>query len=34
MANTKTQKILSISKTKSENIAEWFVSDAQWKLLA
>lgn len=34
MANTKTQKILTISKTKSEKIAEWFVSDAQWKLLA
>ena len=34
MANTKTQKILTISKTKSENIANWFVNDAQWKLLA
>ena len=34
MANTKTQKILSISKTKSKNIANWFVNDAQWKLLA
>ncbi len=34
MANTKTQKLLSISKTKSENIAGWFVKDAQWKILA
>ncbi|MGS5983731.1 hypothetical protein [Staphylococcus aureus] len=34
MANTKTQKILTISKTKSENITNWFVNDAQWKLLA
>ncbi|HCY7075347.1 TPA: hypothetical protein O1406_002735 [Staphylococcus aureus] len=34
MANTKTQKTLTISKTKSENITNWFVNDAQWKLLA
>lgn len=34
MANTKTQKPLSISKTKSKNIAEWIVNDAHWKLLA
>ncbi|MDN5227966.1 hypothetical protein, partial [Staphylococcus aureus] len=34
MANTKTQKPLSMSKTKSENIAEWIVNDAHWKLLA
>ena len=34
MANTKTQKVLTISKTKSENIVEWFVNDAHWKLLA
>lgn len=34
MARTKTQKQLSISKTKSENIVEWFVNDAHWKLLS
>ena len=34
MSNTKTQKVLTISKTKSENIVEWFVNDAHWKLLA
>lgn len=34
MANTKTQKVLTISKTKSENIVKWFVNDAHWKLLA
>ncbi len=34
MANTKTQKPLTISKTKSENIVEWFVNDAHWKLLS
>lgn len=34
MANTKTQKPLSMSKAKSENIAEWIVNDAHWKLLA
>lgn len=31
MANTKTQKILTISKTKSEFILDWFVDEAQWK---
>lgn len=34
MARTKTQKQLSISKTKSESIVEWFVNDAHWKLLS
>ncbi|MBD6675465.1 hypothetical protein F1E64_05000 [Staphylococcus aureus] len=34
MANTKTQKPLSISKTKSENIVEWIVNEVHWKLLA
>lgn len=34
MARTKTQKQLSISKTKSANIVEWFVNDAHWKLLS
>ncbi|KIR10387.1 hypothetical protein TP70_02035 [Staphylococcus microti] len=34
MANTKTQKLLSISKSKSENISEWIVNEAHWKLLA
>ncbi|MCO4351508.1 hypothetical protein MTR10_10620 [Staphylococcus agnetis] len=34
MANTKTQKPLSISKTKSENIVEWIANDVHWKLLA
>ena len=34
MANTKTQKPISISKTKSENIVEWIVNDEHWKLLA
>ncbi|MCO4346726.1 hypothetical protein MTQ93_11830 [Staphylococcus agnetis] len=34
MANTKTQKSLSISKTKSENIVEWIVNEVHWKLLA
>ncbi|MBF0795177.1 hypothetical protein [Mammaliicoccus lentus] len=34
MARTKTQKQLSISKTKSVNIVEWFVNDAHWKLLS
>lgn len=34
MARTKTQKRLSISKTKSESIVEWFVNDAHWKLLS
>ncbi|HAR5547600.1 TPA: hypothetical protein I1T43_002336 [Staphylococcus aureus] len=34
MANTKTQKPISMSKTKSENIVEWIVNDAHWKLLA
>lgn len=34
MANTKTQKQLTISKQKSENILNWFVNDAHWKLLS
>ena len=34
MSNTKTQKVLTISKTKSKNIVNWFVNDAHWKLLA
>lgn len=34
MVNTKTQKPLKISKTKSENIAEWFESEAHWKVLS
>lgn len=34
MANTKTQKPLRISKTKSENIVEWIVNEVHWKLLA
>ncbi|HDE6300883.1 TPA: hypothetical protein PR959_001630 [Staphylococcus aureus] len=34
MARTKTQKQLTIAKTKSENIVEWFVNDAHWKVLS
>lgn len=34
MANTKTQKPLTMAKTKSENIVEWFVNDAHWKMLS
>ncbi|HAR5548090.1 TPA: hypothetical protein I1T43_002873 [Staphylococcus aureus] len=34
MTNTKTQKPISMSKTKSENIVEWIVNDAHWKILA
>lgn len=34
MANTKTQKPLSMAKSKSENIVEWFVNVAHWKLLS
>lgn len=34
MANKKTQKKLTISKTKSEKIVEWFVHEAHWKVLS
>lgn len=34
MANTKTQRKISIAKTKSENIVDWFVNAAHWKLLS
>lgn len=34
MANTKTQKPITMAKTKSENIVEWFVNDAHWKMLS
>ncbi|MDG0841769.1 hypothetical protein M4L90_14650 [Staphylococcus equorum] len=34
MVNTKTQKQLSISKTKSELINDWFINVAHWKILS
>ncbi|MFB3208860.1 hypothetical protein PF233_13165 [Staphylococcus pseudintermedius] len=34
MANTRTQKTLSLSKAKSENIVDWFVNEVHWKLIA
>ncbi|WP_108807067.1 hypothetical protein [Staphylococcus simulans] len=34
MANTRTQKPLTMAKTKSENIAAWFINEAHWKLLS
>lgn len=34
MANTKTQKPVTIAKSKSENIVDWFVNEAHWKLLS
>lgn len=34
MANKRTQKLLEISKTKSEKIVEWFVNEAHWKVLS
>ncbi|RYS18664.1 hypothetical protein [Staphylococcus pseudintermedius] len=34
MANTRTQKTLSLSKAKSENIVDWFVNEVHWNLIA
>lgn len=34
MANTKTQKILKISKQKSDNILNWILNVAHWKKLS
>lgn len=34
MANTRTQKPITMAKTKSENIASWFMNEAHWKLLS
>lgn len=34
MANTKTQKPLTISNMKSENIVEFFVEISHWKKIA
>lgn len=34
MANTKTIKQLSIAKTKSQNLLNWFLNEVHWKKLA
>lgn len=34
MANTKTQKVITMSKTKSTNILNWIVDEVHWKVLS